>query len=110
LGSLEFEELDEERFPAVSLARDAGKRGGSYPAVLNAANEVAVHAFLTGAISFTAIAEVVSKVLALHQPVPVDELPRVIEVDSWARGTADGVIASAKGRATSDEPVLGKMT
>jgi 1-deoxy-D-xylulose-5-phosphate reductoisomerase len=104
LGSLEFEELDEERFPAVSLARDAGKRGGSYPAVLNAANEVAVHAFLEGRIAFTEITQVVAKVLALHQPSPVNELDEVLRVDSWARGAAESVVS---GRASTGERVPG---
>jgi 1-deoxy-D-xylulose-5-phosphate reductoisomerase len=104
LGSLDFEELDEARFPAVSLARDAGRRGGSYPAVLNAANEVAVRSFLDDRISFNRITDVVAQVLALHQPSPVGQLAEVLKVDAWARETAEGFVT---GRVSWDERVPG---
>ncbi len=104
VGSLDFDEVDDERFPAVSLAREAGKRGGSYPAALNAANEVAVISFLEGRISFTGITEVVARVLALHQPSPVSRLDEVLKVDSWARGAAESIVS---GRASTDERVPG---
>jgi 1-deoxy-D-xylulose-5-phosphate reductoisomerase len=109
IGSLDFEEVDSERFPAVELAREAGKRGGSYPAVLNAANEVAVNAFLEGAISFTAITAVVGKVIALHQPAPVGNLDEVLEVDDWARGAAEGVVAAQAVSSNDKDRVLGQI-
>src|SRR5213078_324785 len=67
LGSLTFEEPDPERFPALELARRAGEMGGTLPAVLNAANEVAVEAFVNGNISFPAISETVRKTMDRHK-------------------------------------------
>ena len=86
--TLEFEELDHARFPAVNLAFQAGRRGGSYPAVLNAAHEVAVRAFLAGELGFQEIASTVERVLEHHEPVEVKELPAVLEADEWARSRA----------------------
>jgi 1-deoxy-D-xylulose-5-phosphate reductoisomerase len=85
LGELTFRAPDEERFPATRLAREAAAAGGAAPAVLNAANEVAVAAFLAGQITFTRIAAYVAEVLArLALPAPVD-LAGVIAVDAEAR-------------------------
>ena len=110
LGTLSFEEPDLDRFEAIELARDAGRRGGSYPAVLNAANEVAVLAFLDGAIPFTAITEVVKDTLALHQPGPVGNLDEVLAVDRWAREAAGGLIADATTRPSNETTALGRTT
>ena len=87
-STLEFEELDRARFPAVNLAFQAGRQGRSYPAVLNAANEVAVHAFLAGELGFEEIASTVERVLEHHEPMEVKELPAVLEADEWARSRA----------------------
>src|ERR1019366_2328521 len=65
--SLEFYEPDFRRFPCLTLAREAARKGGSWPAVLNAANEVSVHAFLDGKIRFTDIARIVEKTLSKHR-------------------------------------------
>jgi 1-deoxy-D-xylulose-5-phosphate reductoisomerase len=65
---LTFEEPDLERFPSLALAYEAGRAGGTMPAVMNAANEVAVAAFLAGKIGFTAIPEIVSTVMHEHSP------------------------------------------
>ena len=89
---LEFEEVDLERFPALSLARAAGAAGGSCPAVLNAANEEAVRAFLDGAISFTGIVATVESVLAHHERCTAGNLEQVLEVDRWARRRAQEVM------------------
>jgi 1-deoxy-D-xylulose-5-phosphate reductoisomerase len=91
-GDLEFEHVDHDRFPAVALAYEAGRRARSFPAVLNAANEVAVHAFLDGGIRFTEIAATVEKVMSVHDPVDVGEVGAVLEVDSWARSEARRVM------------------
>jgi len=85
LPPLTFEEPDEERFPALSLARKVGEVGGTLPAVLNAANEVAVEAFLDGAIGFTDITAHVEKVLNLHTVIESPTLEQVFEADAWAR-------------------------
>ncbi len=91
--SLEFAELDHRRFPAVRIAYEAGRKGASFPAVLNAANEEAVHAFLNGGLAFPAIVGVTEDVLAAHEPLQVTELDAVLEADAWARGEAERAIA-----------------
>ena len=88
LGELSFGELDREAFPCLDLAFEAGRTGGSAPAVLNAANEVAVAAFLQGRIGFTAIAEVVEGTLARHRPAPLERLEDVREAEEEARARA----------------------
>jgi 1-deoxy-D-xylulose-5-phosphate reductoisomerase len=90
LGSLTFEEPDVERFPALGLARRAGEVGGTMPAVLNAANEVAVDAFVNGRISFTQISETVQHALQRHELVPQPTLKQILAADAWARSAAAG--------------------
>lgn len=85
LGSLSFEEPDPERFPALTLARRAGEVGGTLPAVLNAANEVAVEAFVSRRITFNQISEVVARVLNKHELVPHPTLEQILAADRWAR-------------------------
>jgi 1-deoxy-D-xylulose-5-phosphate reductoisomerase len=98
VGSLDFEPVDHERFPALELARGAGALGEGRPAALNAANEIAVGGFLEGHISFTEITEVVDATLSAHRPVADDSLDTVIEVDAWARDYASGIMSMpAKG-------------
>jgi 1-deoxy-D-xylulose-5-phosphate reductoisomerase len=88
IGSLTFEEPDTDRFPALKLARQAGEVGGTLPAVLNAANEVAVERFCNRALSFTGITEVVSRVMSAHQVVPRPTLNQILAADRWARQAA----------------------
>jgi 1-deoxy-D-xylulose-5-phosphate reductoisomerase len=88
VGVLSFEPVDHRRFPSVGLAYEAGRAGRSYPAVLNAANEESVRAFLEGEISFADIPAVTRSVLDRHDPVAADELDPVLEVDAWARAEA----------------------
>jgi 1-deoxy-D-xylulose-5-phosphate reductoisomerase len=85
LGSLTFEEPDPERFPALALARRAGEVGGTLPAVLNAANEVAVEAFVNRKINFPQITETVRCAMDAHQVVLHPTLNQVLEADAWAR-------------------------
>jgi 1-deoxy-D-xylulose-5-phosphate reductoisomerase len=94
VGSLDFEAVDDARFPAVRLAYQAGRNGRSYPAALNAANEVAVGAFLNEAISFTDIPRIIEQVLESHTPVGAFELEAVLAVDAWARAEAHRRIGS----------------
>jgi 1-deoxy-D-xylulose-5-phosphate reductoisomerase len=94
LGKLTFESLDREAFPAVDLAYRAGKLGLTYPAALNAANEVAVMAFLHGKIRLIQIPEVVEAVLDEHDPAPVVSEVALQRADRWARGRAAEVIES----------------
>lgn len=94
--TLHFEDPDTARFPALRLAREAGQAGGLYPAVLNAANEVAVGAFLDRRIRFLQIAEIVEKTVGAFVPEgPVQDLDQVIEVDRWARHQAERYVNGA---------------
>lgn len=85
LGSLTFEEPDVERFPALQLARRAGEVGGTLPAVLNAANEVAVEAFVNRKLNFPQITEVVRRTMQAHEVVSHPTLEQILEADAWAR-------------------------
>ena len=91
-GALEFEEPDHDRFPCLGLAYRALAAGGSLPCVLNAANEVAVEAFLQGGLSFPGIATVIAATMDAHTPAPVETLAAVRAVDGWARRHAAGLI------------------
>jgi 1-deoxy-D-xylulose-5-phosphate reductoisomerase len=93
--TLEFEAPDEEAFPLLPLARTAGERGGTAPCAYNAANEVAVGAFLEGRLPFLGIAEVVERVLADVDAAPVRDLDELVEADAAARRLAEGVLAAA---------------
>jgi 1-deoxy-D-xylulose-5-phosphate reductoisomerase len=88
IGTLTFEEPDMERFPAIELARRAGEVGGTLPAVLNAANEVAVEAFVNRKINFQQITEMVRRVMDAHKIVPHPTLEQILEADAWARREA----------------------
>ena len=94
-GTLTFEAPDLRRFPCLALAFDALRAGGTAPAVLNAANEVAVDAFLQRRIRFTDIAAVVGDTLARASIVPADSLDTVFAADAQARGQAERYIATA---------------
>ncbi len=93
LGTLEFLPLDNRRFPAVELARAALAAGESAPAVLNAANEVAVGAFLAGEISYPEILATVAEVLAGHRAEGLADLDAALEWDLWGRGQAAVVLS-----------------
>ncbi|HVR89481.1 MAG TPA: 1-deoxy-D-xylulose-5-phosphate reductoisomerase [Novosphingobium sp.] len=85
IGELTFRALDETRFPATRICREAAQAGGAAPAVLNAANEVAVAAFLSGHIAFTRIAAMVEQVLSRYSPPAPQSLADVMAVDAAAR-------------------------
>jgi 1-deoxy-D-xylulose-5-phosphate reductoisomerase len=89
-GALTFEELDVSRYPCFKLALEAGRKGSTYPAVLSAADEVAVELFLGGAIGFTAIPNLVEWVLSKHNPASNPDIEDILEIDNWARKTAYG--------------------
>jgi len=88
IGTLTFEEPDLERFPAIDLARRAGEIGGTLPAVLNAANEIAVEAFVNRKINFPQITEFVRLTMDAHKTVLHPSLEQILEADSWARKAA----------------------
>jgi len=93
--TLEFEPPDLERFPMLRLAREAGKRGGSLPCAFNAANEVAVAAFLQGRIGFLDVPRLVEDALGEVDGAPARDLDELIEVDEEARRLAAGRMAPA---------------
>jgi 1-deoxy-D-xylulose-5-phosphate reductoisomerase len=88
LGSLTFEAPDGERFPALNLARRAGEVGGTLPSVLNAANEVAVEAFVNRKINFPQITETVRRTMDGHKVVEHPDLEQILAADAWARTEA----------------------
>ena len=90
LAALHFEAPRVDDFPAINLARHAGTVGGTLPAVLNAANEVAVEAFLNGQLSFPGIWHTVERVMTAHQVIAHPTLEALIEADAWARREAKG--------------------
>jgi 1-deoxy-D-xylulose-5-phosphate reductoisomerase len=89
---LDFEAADEETFRCLPLARAAGAAGGTAPAVLNGANEVAVAAFLEGRLPFLGIAEVVERALEAIPAEPADTLDAVLAADRAARAAATGAL------------------
>ncbi|MBR5998709.1 MAG: 1-deoxy-D-xylulose-5-phosphate reductoisomerase, partial [Deltaproteobacteria bacterium] len=94
LGSLTFAAPDDRRFPCLSIAREALRQGGTVPAVMNAANEIAVACFLNRTIRFGHIAEVIRETLEQHSPCAVTDLETVIEADREGRQTARRIAAA----------------
>jgi 1-deoxy-D-xylulose-5-phosphate reductoisomerase len=93
IAQLTFEEPDLDRFPSLRLGYEAARAGGTMPAVLNAANEVAVAAFLEGHLSFLSIPLVVAETMAAHPCRPLHDLGQVLEINRWAREFAQKLIA-----------------
>jgi 1-deoxy-D-xylulose-5-phosphate reductoisomerase len=98
IRTLDFSEVDARRYPAVGLAYAACRAGGSMPAVLNAANEVAVERFLAGELPFTGIVEVVSRVLDRHAAsvAPINSVDDALGWDAWARSEAHGIAVAVE--------------
>jgi len=97
VGRLEFEPPDHDRFPSLGLARAAARAGGTAPALLNAANEVAVQAFLDRRLNFTGIATVIDTVLQRLASSPVEVLEDVLQADAAARRVAGALIELESG-------------
>ncbi|HAM26383.1 MAG TPA: 1-deoxy-D-xylulose-5-phosphate reductoisomerase [Microbacteriaceae bacterium] len=94
-SSWTFEPLDTEAFPAVELAKSVGRVGGTFPAVFNAANEQAVHAFHAGRIGYLDILDTVAAVVDAHNPEESElTVAGVLEAERWARDAADGRLAA----------------
>lgn len=91
-SSLTFEALDHETFPCFDLCLHAIQKGGTFPTVLNAANEVAVRSFLQEEISFTAIPQIISEVMNQHHSLNEMDLNEILAADQWARKTAEQII------------------
>ncbi|MGC9965954.1 MAG: 1-deoxy-D-xylulose-5-phosphate reductoisomerase [Syntrophobacteraceae bacterium] len=94
LQKLTFYPPDEEKFPCLSLAFEACRIGSTMPAVLNAANEIAVHAFLKKSIAFYDIPRVIQQVMASHTPSAKPDLRAILQADAWARQEAEKIIVS----------------
>ena len=92
IAQLTFTEPDLERFPSLKLGFAAARTGGTMPAVLNAANEVAVAAFLAGRLPFPGIPRVVEETMAKHTPAPLENLDQVLAVNNWAREYAQNLV------------------
>ncbi len=92
VGSLTFEPVDLEAFPCLRLAREAAQAGGTAPCVLNAANEIAVHAFLAGRLSFLGIAEVIERTLSVLPGGPIRAFESLYEADREARRIAEEAV------------------
>ncbi len=95
-GPLTFAEPDLDKFPNLRLAYEAGQAGASYPAVLNAANEVAVELFLSEQIGFCDLPAVVERVLEAHEPISIDDVQDVREADAWARDCTISLVQRMK--------------
>ena len=91
VGKLEFSEVDPAVFPSIGLAREALRRGKTFPAVMNAANETARARFLSGEIGFTGIWHIVEKTLEAHEPLDDGDLAQILEADRRAREYARGI-------------------
>ena len=96
LSKLEFSIPRYGDFPALNLARRAGEVGGTLPAVMNAANEIAVAAFLDRKVRFPEIWKTVEDVMDEHPPVAHADLDAILGADQWARAQAQGCVESAK--------------
>ena len=93
LGTLTFEPPDPSTFRCLALALEAGRAGGTMPATMNAANEVAVAAFLRGALPFTGIDTIVETVMNAHTASRVESFEQLEEVDAAARHAAEELVA-----------------
>jgi 1-deoxy-D-xylulose-5-phosphate reductoisomerase len=96
VSKLEFSTPRYDDFPALNLARRAGETGGTMPAVMNAANEVAVSAFLDRQVRCPQIWGIVEQVMSQHPPVAHPDLDAILGADQWARAQAQGCVRSAK--------------
>jgi 1-deoxy-D-xylulose-5-phosphate reductoisomerase len=96
IGSLTFRKPDNREFPCLSYAYMALKAGGTMPSVLNAANEVAVSAFLRGSVRFTEISSVIRKTMVNHKVKTDTKLDAVLEADRWARTRAEQIVYSLR--------------
>jgi 1-deoxy-D-xylulose-5-phosphate reductoisomerase len=96
LSKLEFSNPRYDDFPALNLARRAGETGGTLPAVMNAANEIAVSAFLDRKVQFPEIWGIVEEVMNQHPSVAHPDLDAILGADQWARAQAQGYVQSAK--------------
>lgn len=101
LSRLEFEEPDTDRFPCLDLAYEALRAGGTMPTALNAANEVAVSAFLNGSLALPEVADINGSVMSAHTAEPAADIETILRFDAWARETAEELLAARSNSAAS---------
>jgi 1-deoxy-D-xylulose-5-phosphate reductoisomerase len=94
IGKLTFCKPDHDRFPCLRLGYESLRVGGTMPAAMNAANEVAVEAFLNRGIRFTNIAEIIRSTMDDHSPKDVETLEDALEADRWAREKAESLVVA----------------
>lgn len=92
IGTLTFCKPDHDRFPCLALGYESLKIGGTMPAAMNAANEVAVEAFLQGGIHFTDISDIIRSTMLAHTPTEVENIEAALDADRWARGKAESLV------------------
>ncbi|MBL7208812.1 MAG: 1-deoxy-D-xylulose-5-phosphate reductoisomerase [Dehalococcoidia bacterium] len=92
VNALNFGPVTYKNFPCLGLALEAGKKSGTYPAVLCAADEIATELFLAGQTSFPGIAEIIAKTIALHRGIANPTLDEILAADTWARETATNIM------------------
>jgi 1-deoxy-D-xylulose-5-phosphate reductoisomerase len=92
IGTLTFCKPDHDRFPCLRLGYESLHAGGTMPAAMNAANEIAVDAFLNGGIRFTDISDIIQSTMQAHTPQPVRSVEAALEADRWAREKADSLV------------------
>jgi 1-deoxy-D-xylulose-5-phosphate reductoisomerase len=92
IGTLTFCKPDHDRFPCLRLGYESLRVGGTMPAAMNAANEIAVDAFLNGGIRFTDISDIIQSTMQAHTPQPVRSVEAALEADRWAREKADSLV------------------
>jgi len=92
VGKLSFCKPDHDRFPCLKLGYESLRIGGTMPAAMNAANEIAVDAFLNGGIRFPAIAEIIRSTMDAHRPQEVDSIETALDTDRWAREKAESLV------------------
>lgn len=92
VGKLTFCKPDHDRFPCLRLGYESLRIGGTMPAAMNAANEIAVEAFLQGGIRFTDISDIIHSTMQAHAPRPVESVEVALEADRWAREKADSLV------------------
>jgi len=94
IATLTFCKPDHNRFPCLGLGYESLRIGGTMPATMNAANEIAVEAFLNGGIRFTDIVEIIRSTMDAHSPKDVDTLEEALEADRWAREKAESLVVA----------------
>ena len=96
IKTLSFQEPDFHKFPALKIILEVAEKGGGYPCIINAANEVAVESFLKGKIKYLDLPKIIEKVVKKYKPQKIESLSQLVEIDSWARNYTAEVISKIR--------------